>query len=67
MKEIKTQAELDALVAELNKDNFPYIGPVGSVILLPNGDIRHKYDDDDDIIDTQEELAESIYSYYHDC
>jgi hypothetical protein len=73
-----TQSELDRWADNLREDGYPYIGSraINHWELQADGRIRSIWRnnaseefeyDDDDTFSTEEEIAESVYCWVHDC
>jgi hypothetical protein len=73
--EITSQTELDRWVENLRDMGYPYLGSVDSRwTLLPDGRILWSASDPFDVnaedwqtVQTQDELAESVFCWRHDC
>jgi hypothetical protein len=70
MNEITTQAQADGYARELIDAGYPYVA--GSTFrLMDDGNIRDEWINNEGELEfverTQDELAESVYCYFHDC
>lgn len=78
MQVLTTQAQVDAFFADLLDAGYPYMGTPehNRHVLLADGSIRSDWtkmdesgweDESEGTVSTQEEIAESVYCWQHDC